>query len=480
MTTITYKGYSFLFDLNTKTLTFIEQSENIPETSVEVINAENLFNPNEATLNAYFKTITTEKSSSLYFITNYIPVSSGQTIYFKYYMEEYYCFFEKEYARGVVMYDTNKNVIEENSNASNIIDSGNLTIPAGVSYIRMAIPSDYLNGFIVSTKEITEYKAYDKDKVEKRILTYMADKYDIAVGKNLNLFNINLCPASQKYDIGFSWDCDIGTITDTGISFRPTENDIGTHTAKLNVYTDGKLYCTKTTNINVVEDKIKTNMNLLCLGDSLTAGKLWIPMLSKYSNNKITPVGTLTSMIKSDLLGGTIEVMHEGRPGWRAGTIANGESAPSYLTTAEGNAFFDVENEYFSYSYYKNSTGISPDAVIVFLGRNGMGENPTKNANNIVEIINNIRSADSRVPIFVVNTIRDNTSSYETSIKSLNLMKKLNSLIKEIPNVIIVPLQTCYDAVNYTTDTSDNVHPSSSEGYIQFADVIYSAICANQ
>lgn len=59
----------------------------------------------------------------------------------------------------------------------------------------------------------------------------------------------------------------------------------------------------------------------------------------------------------------------------------------------------------FDWKYYKLSTGIDPDAIQIFLGTNGLKDDPADTVNAIARMVDNIRRHDPDIPIYLVNTL---------------------------------------------------------------------------
>lgn len=55
--------------------------------------------------------------------------------------------------------------------------------------------------------------------------------------------------------------------------------------------------------------------------------------------------------------------------------------------------------------YYKLYTGKDPDVIQIFLGTNGLKDDPSDTVNAIAQMVDNIRRHDKEIPIYLVNTI---------------------------------------------------------------------------
>ena len=59
----------------------------------------------------------------------------------------------------------------------------------------------------------------------------------------------------------------------------------------------------------------------------------------------------------------------------------------------------------FDFSYYKETTGVHPDVVQIFLGKNGMSLDSKPGIDWLKEMVDNIRETEPDIPIYLVQTI---------------------------------------------------------------------------
>ena len=184
---------------------------------------------------------------------------------------------------------------------------------------------------------------------------------------------------------------------------------------------------------------------------------------------------------------------------------------------SQTNPFLDYQTGEWSISAYKTRNSISYDAIIIFLGTNGLSLTPETNPNGalgIKTLIDNIREEEANTPIIVINTIfrssqngignQGNTDGYSAQStykfledkKVLLLAKSLQDMIGNYSNVYLCPcgftMDSKYDFGNtkvqvnprvestdvvYELMPSDSVHPQES-GYMQIADEMFSTLCA--
>ena len=270
-------------------------------------------------------------------------------------------------------------------------------------------------------------------------------------------------------DYIFNWSCssNIGTSSSeyNGSYTISEDTPVGNYTLTLRINDGTNEIYNANTVVKIVENVIENDLSILTLGDSLTNNKPWLNNLVSLSNNKIKLVGTR----------GSNGIFHEGRSGFTSVQYLN-KTGYQYEETEDVHPFYNSGNGRFDWNYYKTSTGISADAIVIFLGTNGLASDPTGNANCIKQIIDYIRQDDSNIPIFLVNTIYGKIEG-KPDLKAFNLMTRLNQLVEETDNINIVPLTLTHDSVNNFNST-DTVHPDPlGNGYNQFANTIYSAIC---
>ena len=198
-----------------------------------------------------------------------------------------------------------------------------------------------------------------------------------------------------------------------------------------------------------------------------------------------------------------------------------GFSAADYLTDApytmeepheKVHPFYNEKTDSFDWKYYTEKTGFHPDAVELFLGTNGLAEDPTENGDNIVAIVKDIHETDPTLPIYLVHTIypanQDGIGSwnnkgqalygdrykYDEDQKVFHLMTYLEETLKDENYLYFVPASICHDSANnFDTEEvpvnphsdemmevpTDAVHPGRA-GYEQIADCLYSVICGTK
>ena len=344
-------------------------------------------------------------------------------------------------------------------------------------------------------------------EVEKKAEEEAPDLYlpkDIYVCAGLTMEIYNDCVSSgvNLDDFDFYWECEVGDCMEEKYHIAATEEDTGAYTLTLHVYNLRLEEVTSVqTTLHVVSDafaKEETGgLQMLTIGDSMSAGTDWLSYTRSLSGDKLVHVGTL---------GDTQGLMYEGRPGITAEDYLKG----TLYEEASETPFFNPQTQEFDWNYYKSGTGLDPDVVQIFLGTNGLEMDPSKNAQNIVTIVDKIREADPDMEIMVVEPIypadqdgmarQQNIQGYEelrgmwSSARCrmvFNLIGELETRLSSYENVTIVPAAVMFDR-DYGFDQTlvgqdphsdvmdampvQGIHPSAG-GYDQIGDTIYSALC---
>lgn len=454
------------------------------------------------------------------YFENYIPVEEGDVLSLQWtdpgagtrYWTGAADYTKSYLLSRVVAYDENKNVLSS-LGASN---QKTFTVPAGVKFIRItfqvSLTGEGFNAAVVkNATSVMPYEEYGECKIlikeecipnlssERVVEAFLPDEICCAVGRTIEIYNAQVCSLAEKYH--FQWDCRIGKALKRKFSITGTQSLVGNYPLSLTIYDDAlnPLFA-KTVTLKIVS-ALSVSKSICPIGDSLTNGKHWLNEVRTLSDNNITFVGTR---------GNTEGLKHEGRSGWSS-TSYLGATAYSY--ESEGvHPFWDSTNACFSWSHYKTTTGLSPNAVQIFLGTNDFAGNvsPETFTANIKQMVDSIRATDASLPIFIVlticwgnqNGIGAQTSSdgfasqqgrfkYDLDLKTINGVKALYEGLKDYSGLYFVPLTECHDseynfgavetlvnprATQKEFMPTEAVHPQK-QGYEQMADVMYSVYC---
>lgn len=467
--------------------------------------------------------------------TDYIPVTPGEKITFqaRYYANNVGV---GRYLMGInfiAAYDSEKNIIESAGRNGNTTEP--YVVPEGVSYIICSITSTMTfdettfagvgDQAIVASDVVIPYEEYYepvsvlkrechdvnyiKELIEEAtpetqesyswLTVFLPDEIVCAAGRTIEIYNSQVCPLADRFH--FRWDCSVGKALKRKFSVEGTDALIGSYDLKLYIYNDqNEQIFYKSAALKIVGNTITTDVSICPIGDSLSNGKYWLDEVRTLSADKVSFVGTR----------GSVEgKKHEGRSGWSTNQYL---MAKEYDYEGEGiHPFWDTANSRFSWSYYKTNTGLNPSAVQLFLGTNELSwEASDVFAANMKRLVDEIRTDDSSVPIFIVMTLcwgnqngigvqtsNDGFASqkgkykYDLDLKTISGVKAMYEALKDYLNVYFIPLTQCHDSeYNFgaietpvnprATQTelmpTEAVHPKQ-QGYEQFADIMYSVYC---
>lgn len=519
----------------------------------------NLFNPNDADVMLGMYELSGQiYSSEAYNLTGYIPIKKGKT----------YQLMPSDAESGITrnvrflsFYDSDKNFIGETLSVISEV-----VAPITATYMRITYYTMQWN-----VAQVTEGDApipYQPYRVviseeylpkETASLEYFFVPKDIYVasGRTIELYYSQILLNYQKYNI--KAQCSIGASLERKFQIKGDDAHIGNYPLIIIVYDDnGNLLKSASSTIHIIDASV-SNMAILPIGDSLTNGKQWLSEVRNLSKQAISFVGTRKTGYDSNLA-----IRHEGRSGadckmynsddtytyvdnGYSGVGADAETFDSSKSYAVGdyckygdaiyvftsahsgawnaadahnisqsNPFWDWNNNKFSINHYKSFYGINYDAIMIFLGMNGINLEPMTNENGalgIKTLVENIRQEDATTPIIVVNTIyrsgqngigtQGNTDGYKAQSefkfdadrKVMLLAQAVEDMLGDMENVYICPVGFTHDSeYNFgnvkkevnprLTDLSevfelypeDSVHPQL-EGYLQMADEIFSTIC---
>lgn len=153
-------------------------------------------------------------------------------------------------------------------------------------------PCRYLYVELGYTKSIFVEKAENKE--EEKINIFLPEQYELVVGDNFQLFYRGVVQAVNPYGYHIKVTCKKGKAFPRYYEWNPTTEDVGTYTLTISVYDDnGKLLGTDQTKLIVKETQAPTEkINVLCIGDSLTAGGYWSgKLMRRLTHTGGTPEG---------------------------------------------------------------------------------------------------------------------------------------------------------------------------------------------
>lgn len=333
---------------------------------------------------------------------------------------------------------------------------------------------------------------------------YLPEEICVASGVTLELYNSQISSLGERIgSYNVKWTCAVGKNMYRKFSITGTDELTGTYPLIFTIFDDNGAQVAKaSTNLKIVP-AVTDSFSLLTIGDSLSCDTATYERLNELTDGQIIYMGTRG-------VGGSLT---EARRGFSAANYRSDTGYTEEEPIEEVHPFYNEETEDFDWAYYKESTGFDPDAVEVFLGANGLSEDPAENGDNIAWIVRNIHKEDPKLPVYLVHTLypanQDGIGSwsskdgyalygdrykYEEDQKVFDLMLYLEESLKEEENLYFVPAGMCHDsAYNFNTvpvpvnphseemmEVPDNaVHPGRA-GYRQIADCLYSVICGTK
>lgn len=199
------------------------------------------------------------------------------------------------------------------------------------------------------------------------VYIHMAEEYALVVGDTFELFYKGIISAVNPDIFDIRIICDKGNAFTKRYIWTPTDDDIGAHNLTVELYgINHNLLHTKTVKL-VVKGKApspSSPINVLCVGDSLTAQGIWpAEVHRRLTASTGAPVGDSLSNINfigSMSVGG---VGYEGHAGW---------SITSYTTANNGeNPFWDADGGKLDFAKYVANIGASGiDYLYLLIGWN--------------------------------------------------------------------------------------------------------------
>ena len=347
----------------------------------------------------------------------------------------------------------------------------------------------------VQDATVTEDSASSEDDIQ----IYLPETYYAAAGLTMEIYNsqiTNQCSFISKYNV--RWICDVGENLSRKYSVSATEEMIGDHELKVEIYDNARnLLAEKSTNLKIVDDVLENSFSLLEIGDSLSCDGRLYRRLQGLANDQIIFHGTRN--IDGFLM--------EGRRGFSAEDYL-GQTPYLIDEGEECHPFYNPDTERFDWNYYRETTGFHPDVVQIFLGTNNILSET--NVEDIAVIVDAIRADDVMTPIYVVNTIFQGSQNGLGSWKTkhgeylskgwdkqqqdravFDLMTALSERLAGYEDLYLVPAAISMDsefgyeitdvAANPYSEAAeiyevDPVHPDKA-GYYQIADVMFSTFC---
>ena len=259
--------------------------------------------------------------------------------------------------QAVMTYAVNGSLLESASKMINVSGSPCRYLYAKLGTVEnMLVPKENLSTSVTVEK--------------KNINVFLPDEYDIAVNDNFQLFYRGVVQAVNPYNYSIVVTCTKGKAFPRYFEWTPTEEEVGTYLLKLEVLDDnGELLGSDTTKLNVHAPSSTGEMkNVLCIGDSLTAGGNWTrEARRRFTETGGTPEGLGYNYL--NFIGTNVRtaygssIANEGYAGWTWARFF-GTDSPFY-NEATGDISFK------KYCEKNDFDGI--DIVYILLTWNGQG-----------------------------------------------------------------------------------------------------------
>lgn len=326
----------------------------------------------------------------------------------------------------------------------------------------------------------------------------------VASGVTLELYNSQISSLGERIgSYNVKWTCAVGKNMYRKFSVTGTDELTGSYPLIFTIFDDNGAQVAKASTELKIVPAVQESFSLLTIGDSLSCDTATYERLNELTDGQIVYMGTRG-------VGGSLT---EARRGFSAADYLSDTGYTEEEPEEEHHPFYNESTKSFDWEYYKESTGFEPDAVEVFLGTNGLSEDPVENGDNIARIVRNIHETDPKLPVYLVHTLypanqdgigswsnRDGFALYgdryklDEDRKVFQLMMYLEETLKDEKYLYFVPAGMCHDsAVNFDTNTvpvnphaeqtmevpTNAIHPGRA-GYRQIADCLYSVICGTK
>lgn len=323
------------------------------------------------------------------------------------------------------------------------------------------------------------------EKYKPQVEAYLPEDIYVAVGSTIELYNDQVAWAGIRDGYSFNWDCQVGENLEDRFSVTGREEQIGDYPLTLTIYDyNVNQVLTFTSVLHVVDQVIEGEYSVMNMGDSLSNGREWYRTIFYLSDGQITFTGTR----------GWEKYSHEGRSGFSAEDYLNPTEYFSQGVSEGVHPFYDPVQNMFDWNYYKMFTGKDPDVIQIFLGTNGLRDDPSDTVDAIAQMIKNIRKYDEEIPIYLVNTIywadqekigtmvrQDGTAFLPGEFKNrsdkriMALMKAMDKRFADMDGVTLIPLALMHNSRENFED-GDALHPGEA-GDQQFAEAMFSVYC---
>ena len=230
--------------------------------------------------------------------------------------------------------------------------------------------------------------------MENRIRVFLPRQYDLVVGDTFQLFYRGIIEAPNPYCYSIVAVCEKGKNFPRYFEYTPTEE--GKHLLTVSVYNAEKtLLGTASTILNVVSASApKKPVNILCVGDSLTQGGLWVGEVKRrLTATDGEPVGNGFDNV--NFVGTCFKngVSFEGYGGWQWNSYTSDKAgsvwiqAPNKKTVEDQHSLWQDENgaiwqietlqvDYLKLNRYKDHDQVLPTSGFLKHYKNAVNTEP--------------------------------------------------------------------------------------------------------
>lgn len=374
-------------------------------------------------------------------------------------------------------------------------------------------PKWYLYVELGRVRDVYLYRDPAVTQSQNKVNVFLADQYELVVGDNFQLFYRGVVQAVDPYGYHIRIECEHGKAYPRYYEWEPEKSDVGSYALKLQVLdNNGNLLGEDATTLIVKEVTApKQDINILCMGDSLTSGGIWpaeaFRRLTATDGDPVGNgfegihfVGTKTKAV------GTQTVGFEGSGGW---------TWASYLGSKS--PFYDADTGTISFKKYCQKNGIDGiDVLCIMLTWNNQTISSNKyfnldgghfaDARELLDIFHSeypdakVRLLGLQMPCqdggMGANYGADGGMSdaygmlvtamhYNEALEDFSQLEEYRDFVRFVD--VAGQFDTDYNMpdknkpANNRTDATEVVgtnglHPSTS-GYYQIADAIYRALC---
>ncbi len=206
-------------------------------------------------------------------------------------------------------------------------------------------PTRYLYVELGKVRDVYLYRDPVVTQSRTQVQVFLAEQYDLVAGDDFQLFYRGVVQAVDPYGYHIRVTCEKGKTYPRYYEWTPASGDVGSYPLTLEILdNNGNLLGSDSTTL-VVREAVEParEVNILCIGDSLTAGGIWPgEAYRRLTTTDGTPTGNGFKNIRfvgeKTTTVGTATVGFEGTGGWTWASYL-GKNSPFYDADAGGISF---------------------------------------------------------------------------------------------------------------------------------------------